>query len=448
MEEVCLKNNWKLQHFYCILADMKTKRWQYLAIYLCLVLLIFTCFSCKSLSQEGRHFSQAKKQIKVYAYADAISSLAMAIHIDPAYEKAILLLVETFPKALAWYTAEITVSSGRSDIDSLDKAAKAYGAFVSIDSSVKLISGVLNPKTGMSLRLSVPDYRSEYFSAAELAAEAHYNRGINYLNQGGRDQAKLAVSDFLAVLAYFSDYRDARALELKARQIATIKLAVMPFSMSFTRFSGYDMSRKFQQEIIEEIRDDRSLMEFTSLIEPSVIDDIIWRRGVSNSRIFDDNIALMLAADLSANFIIAGNIRQFYPVGPTVYNSVVERTATIKATTDDVTKGLAKEVGESIEVKARYTFHRLYAGAEIRIIFKVLDADNRKSVYSYNLTEKQEDEKEWGENLEGDRRALTQNDITLINRSAGIIKSVTTLVDQAVEELSQDIFNRAKSYLR
>jgi len=410
--------------------------------------ILFLFSGCKTLfTPEGRFYGDAKSALRHRQYSQGIAYLSEALRLDPEYKKAILLLEESFVPGVRYYENEVRAVSGGADLNSLDRTAAAYTALVSMAESARSLPALVHPKTGRPLSYTVADYREQMARAREAAAEGHYQEGLRYAGMEGREAAKQASREFLKALEFVPGYRDAAQRETAARQEATQNVVFLPFRIRSGAYYGVDISRIIPETAMGEIQDDPAVMEYTNIVEQELVDQVIAAQKTAMSGLYDNATGVEIGKMVNANLILAGSVDNITWENPATYYKTQDRSADVPATAEDVLAGLAVTEGDLITVTAAVTRFHSRSSARFQVSYKLIDIESGTVVFSQSQVFETEDNERWGE-FEGDSRALTEEDLALLELWQEPVKKVPVLLGIISREAGERIASRLKGYLK
>lgn len=412
----------------------------------CAAALILSLAGCKTLfTSEGRYYREARYLAGSGEYAGALESLGRALLIDPSYEKALVLLIEVYPEAVAWYERELEELRGRSDIPSLDRKAETCAALVSIHATVQALPELRHPETGAPIRLYPRDYRAELEAARTEAAEGHYGEGIRLAARDSREDAKQASKEFLKVLEYRPGYRDAAERESAARLRAAQNLAVLPFTHDFSAVFESGVGREIRERLIASLTGDQVAMEYTNLVDQAVLKEALRSQREALSSLYDESAAVKVGRLVQANLVLSGKVEHLRRSEPDPETRVYEREAEVPATAEDL--GREPLEGETVTVGATVTCRRYSSSAGFRTVYTLNDLETGTIILSDTFSLEAGDEL-YRADYEGDPRALTAGDLEMIRDSRRRIKDPDTLLRTLAEEAGEEIARALRDYLR
>lgn len=159
--------------------------------------------------------ASSEKYLQKGQYEKAIDKSVKKLRKDPSNDKELYVLKEAYGKA---------TSFDRDRVDFLEKEGREENSIEIYDLYVRLDRRQDKLKTLPSSVLrgfTLVDYDSKLIASKEQAAEASYSLGIDYLEKGGRENARRAYREFETVTSIYSNYKDVDAKLSQARYEGT-----------------------------------------------------------------------------------------------------------------------------------------------------------------------------------------------------------------------------------
>ncbi len=198
--------------------------------------LVFICFILLSACSTGR------KALQQGNYYDALMKAVNRLSTDPENKKALDVLKEGYPLAIAYYQEEIDqILSGnepfkwKKTLDVMQSVNQISDEIRRIPAARKLIS---SPKT----------YTSELADVQSKAAQEFYNAGMDALNQKTRESAKQAYYSFMNAEGLVPGFKDSQQKMKLAKEIATTTIVVeqIPVNGKFEYSAQFFYDNVFQ----------------------------------------------------------------------------------------------------------------------------------------------------------------------------------------------------------
>ena len=246
-----------------------------------------------------------------------------------------------------------------------------------------------------AFRLVTPqNYNTEILETKEHAAEDYYNLAENTFQKEGRDNAKAAYSYFKKADRYYPNYKDARARMQDAYESAVVNVVINSvqdnsyFSNNNFGSYGYNYSNQyFQQTLITDLQNLAS-------------NNLYAARFYTDANIRQDNIQPDWVVDL--------RLRNMDIPRPRTTNYNRNASAQVQAGKDTSGKPVYQTVYATINI-TRYSF---IARATMEV--NITDLANGKNI-SYRSFDADYNWQEERASYTGDSRALSNNDLAIIN---------------------------------
>lgn len=166
---------------------------RYIGLILILCFIVSACTSSQKLLEKGR-------------YDDAIEKSVKALRKDPGDRDELAVLKEAYQKANTY---------DRDRIQFLEKEGRdenwmeIYRLYATLDARQDWVKSLPGELLG---QFDLKNYDDELIASKENAAEVSYQKGIEYLNRGDKQSARLAYREFENVSAFYNDYKDVKRL--------------------------------------------------------------------------------------------------------------------------------------------------------------------------------------------------------------------------------------------
>lgn len=416
---------------------------------LIIILTIFTLFQftgCKTFfTEEGKLYSQSKSMVRQKRYDLAISNLSMSIQIDPEYKKAILYIEEIFPESQEYYKRELRNLAEDNTLVVLDRKASIYTSLNNINRSMRNLPQLIQPKTKAVLTFKLEDYSNELETSILAAAEGHYQEGLRLYRDRSRENAKASSKEFLKVLEYIPNYKDAVSLEAKARTDAIQSVVFLPFRGDNYPAATLKINEYILDIIVSNITSDQEVMEYTNIVDHSLLKPILQTQQLALSGLFDESTSVEIGKLVSANLIFTGKTNKISFKKPSITHRKDHREAMVPAVFDDL--GREPLENEKITVEADIDLYRNNTEVKIFISFKLIDIETSTVLLSDSLLKTNSDTVFWAD-YEGDKRALSQDDLNMVNNKTRNVKDVEELLIEALRDLGLEVAGKLKNYLK
>ncbi|PKP23764.1 MAG: hypothetical protein CVU06_06595 [Bacteroidetes bacterium HGW-Bacteroidetes-22] len=210
------------------------------------VIILFTsCQSASKLLQEGR-------------YEKAAYSAAGHLKSNPSDEALQQILVESYNLTIHQYDSLINDADQSKSNDRFETQYASYRAVQELTATIRKLPANATQK------IKTVDYSREMSMVASRAAEERYNLGIKLLDQKNKADAYEAWENFKKAEEYDPNYRDVAQMTERAYEAA---LTLVEVSVSQERFPLYDINAAWLKQgliwNLETLRTNHTLLKFT-----------------------------------------------------------------------------------------------------------------------------------------------------------------------------------------
>ena len=157
----------------------------------------------------------SEKYLQKGQYDKAINKSVKKLRKDAGNDKELYVLKEAYTKANSFDMDRISFleKEGR-DENYLD----IYNLYIRLDNRQDRIKTL---PTSLMNEFEIIDYDDRLIASKEQAAEVSYERGLEYLERGDRESARMAYQEFDRVRSIYSNYKDVDAKLRESRYLGT-----------------------------------------------------------------------------------------------------------------------------------------------------------------------------------------------------------------------------------
>lgn len=172
------------------------------SIFLISFTLLLACASSEKLLQRGQYDKAIEKSVK-------------KLRKDPGKEKELNVLKEAYSKANSFDMDRISFleMEGRSE-----NYMEIYTLYQRLDHRQDRIKTL---PSSLLREFEIIEYDEQLIGSKEQAAEVSYQQGVEYLELGGRENARQAYYEFERVLSLYVNYKDTEQLMEEAQYLGT-----------------------------------------------------------------------------------------------------------------------------------------------------------------------------------------------------------------------------------
>lgn len=175
---------------------------RYIGLLLILCFVFSACTSSKKLLEKGR-------------YDEAIEKSVKALRKDPGDGDELAVLKEAYHKANTFDRDQIRFLENEERDENWIEIYNLYSALDARQDWIKSLPSQLISQ------FDLKNYDQQLIASKENAAEISYQKGIDYLNRGDKQSARLAYGEFERVNYIYTDYKDVNRLMSEAHFYGT-----------------------------------------------------------------------------------------------------------------------------------------------------------------------------------------------------------------------------------
>lgn len=166
------------------------------------VLILTGCNSSEKLLQKGEYDRAIEKAVK-------------KLRKDPGNDKELYVLKEAYTKANTFDLEQISFLEKEGRSENYVRIYQLYGRLDRRQDRIKTLpSRLLN-------EFRIVNYDDQLIASKEQAAENAYQQGLDYLDLGGKENARRAFYEFENVQSLYPNYKDVNRLQREAAYLGT-----------------------------------------------------------------------------------------------------------------------------------------------------------------------------------------------------------------------------------
>jgi hypothetical protein len=221
----------------------------------CIIAIMLSVSACNT----------AQKALDKGDYERSAQMTINKLRSKPSDKKARRVFEQAWPLALEWNQDQIDMLMRSNDPFKWDKIADSYTSLERLSVEVRRCPACLEMVD------RPPSYADEILEANSKAAEAHYNAGVQLMNNPSRSDARTALSHFRDADRRVAGYRDINERIIEALEIATLKVLVEHMPVHLRR---YEVSNDyFRDEVYNFLEKDNRLNPYVRFYRPEEVDD-------------------------------------------------------------------------------------------------------------------------------------------------------------------------------
>ena len=303
-------------------------------------------------------------------------------------ENATKALAIVYSHAQERHLKKITAYNNDAGINKWDKLISEYNILQNMYDAIDNSEAAGNLVTPVN-------YQQELTAARESAAEDYYREGNNYLRNNTRDDARKAYAAFKKAGSLVKNYKDSKAKMDEAYNSSIVEVVINPIQDNSFFFNtgwgnmGYNYSNEyFQQNLVRDLGG-----KYATRYPARFYTEWEARR---------DNVQPDWVVDLT--------LRNMDIPRPNVYNYSRNLSKQIEIGKDTTGKPIYKTVHATLNIqKQSFT-------ARAQLDINIVEVATRRNI-AYNSYSDNFDWQEEMATYTGDKRALSNNDLALLNNN-------------------------------
>jgi hypothetical protein len=356
--------------------------------------------SCKS----------AKKSLKRGDYDESVV-LAVSRLNDNARSSSANILKEAYPMAVQQHLEDLRRNEASTDPFKFERTADIY-------SQLNTLYNAIDGCTPCQRLVDAKSYFDQEEEARQEAATVRYNAGEARLNQGGRENARLAFNHFEIASQQIPNFRNVDQKLDEAYNEASFKVVV---EQVLVTSRTYQLSNEyFQDRVNEFLQSNRRLNKFVQFYTPSEATD---------QKVRPDHVVTLQFDD--------------FAIGQTL----IETKTEVVTSKDSVKVGEATVDGKKVEVfntvTAKLTKSRKTVLSGGLLDMQIRDFSTKRIIYQDKIPGEFSWVCEWG-NFNGDERALSADQ----KRISTVRELMPPAPQQLFVEFSKPIYGQLTSNLK
>lgn len=356
-------------------------------------MFLLACKSTRKLYEQGNYER---------AFYSAIDDLKK----NPSNSKALSILPDAYSAASRMHLNQINASKSGS-ANNVQKLDQIYGSYLALQRMFDAVQST----PGAFQAIRAKNYSEELEEAANNAATVHYDRGLDFMDRGGKKNAQRAYEEFRDADSYVPGFKDVVERKEEALDLAITRVAVNNINQ---QFGFYTVNGAYlDNELLRELNNigDRTYHVFYNE----------YSNALKDVRV-DQYMDLMMT---DIWFGSPASNKSSY---------TVSKEITVTGPKDSVYK---QTVYATVNVERQVVEARSVLGC------RVTDAETRRLIFTDRFPAKYTWENQMG-TFTGDSRALSERDKAIIN---GAFKNPPSY-DELYRELTRQILNDFNTRMR
>jgi len=380
-------------------------------------LFVLVFFGSSIYAQSHRELTKdAEKAYESQRFDEAVFLSINALMKEPTFSKVIEVLQLALPAAIRTNEGKIaqlkesTASfSGDNTVEDCQEIVQRYNTLIKINDNL-LNLPVIQPKKGGPVKFETKSYNSELREAKdalmankELAAEQHYQSGLDLLKISDIEKSKAAAKEFKKALSFVPDYKDASSMYEQARKLGIKRIAIIPFENKSGKNQYGAIGEMMTDQIITDLIQNKTAMEFVEIISRDQLQQVMQEQNLGSSGIISENSAIELGKVLGVNELLIGQITQITSSETSTTSKVYKNENTIYSKQGNY------------QVYAEVTEYQKGASASINGSYKIIDVKTAKMITGDSFKKDYSFLSHWG-TFRGDEQALSYSSRNLCSQ--------------------------------
>jgi TolB-like protein len=374
-------------------------------------------------------WSRAQRAYDRGDVTESINLAAEALRRNHGYEDAVVFLLDVLPRSYDDHYQRAQRAEGTNDWPS---AYEHYRTIQRLSSGVATLRPQPHPETGERIAIPTRDVGHELATAANNAAEHHYQRALSLEEEG---RTRDAAREYTRAMEIVPDYRDAAARYEGVRVAAVRRIAVMPFE---TRVAGaaWAVGDMVTDHIIHEVMSDPANLEFLDLVSRDAINLLMEEHGLVRRGVVDPGSAPEAGRVLGVHTLVYGNVVSLATEGPGESSEIRQHSGEIT------------ESGRTMTIRAVVRITTRRAAARISANYRSIDAQTGSILTSGQAQAEEEGVIRFC-TFQGNERAVPRSTRRLCTHEPDdALPLMDELVQRAAEKVAKSVAAEIVAYFR
>lgn len=415
-------------------------------IKICLFLIILG--GCASMMQYGKLETAARKHYNAGNYDNAVAVCAQSLKLKPEYDKAQLLMQESFRLAKDSHLNNIKNQETNISKFKWDGIVNEYNSLISLNQTVNSLPPLTDKKTGQTIKFEISDYSEQLNQAKQKAAESHYLEAVELSKKEGLDIQKHAAKEFKKAESYVPGYKNCAEMYEKCRKAGIKRIAIIPFENKSGKAHYGAISEMITDNIISNIMNDPSAMEFLEIISRDQLETVMREQQLGVSGIIDEKSVVQLGQILGVHEMVSGQITQIIHTPERTTTTELQETEKVVVGQEKYIDNKGKQQTRSVwgDVYAQVKKFKKVAQATINGSYKIVEIKTAKLIKSDSFKGDDYFLSEWAK-FSGDEKALSKSTRNLL-KAEEFAPAEEAMVNDAANDLSKKLATALKDYAR
>lgn len=270
------------------------------------------------------------------------------------------------------------------------------------------------PKKKVSLEFDKINVSSELEAAQKsldesigLAAEMHYNRGIELTESTTREGQKAAAKEFKKAAKYISSYKDCSIRYIEAKKKATTRVAIIPFENKSGTFEFGSVGEITSDKLRAAILNNSEASEFIEIYTRDQLNLVFQEHNLNMDEIVNQESIAKYGEAMGIHMIITGKVMQISAENrQTIKDAAVITKKSVVVGQENYinSKGKQRTRNRWGDVYARNYYHHKSSVASITGSFEMIDIETARILASSQFRDQYEWTNNWS-TYTGDQRA-------------------------------------------
>ena len=278
------------------------------------------------------------------------------------------------------------------------------------------------------------------------AAQMHYDKGIELSSTSSIESNKEASRHFRWANMYVKDFKDSQTRYESSKNLGTTRMGIIAFENSHQARSYGDLGSVTSENLIGKLLHG-SQFEFFQIVSRDQLNLILQEQQLNLSGLMDETSTVDVGQLKGVHVLLVGKINTAAADRQSLQPKSLNLEEKVPAGKEKYTDsdGIEKERTLYKTVHAVVTVYTKAAQASTTGSYKILEVETGAIIKAGTVKGDYKWAHEWAK-YTGDKRALSGKFKTLVTKSDIAFPLNTTLVQNAIENLSNNLSNEIRSY--
>ena len=413
---------------------MKCTYWRFSVLFF--FIIIFS--SCGIFIEGYNEYGTAKNYYKERNYHQAALHASKSLKIKAKNKRALVLFENSYQLAVQEHRSNIKDLETIEDDSKWPRLYHAYDELQYLSDELVSLMPLVQVTFGYDLDLPLQDCNKELNRIGPLAAEYHYERGLEYRQERDKESQKSAAKAFKSAQQFVPNYKNSKELYDETRSAALITLLILPFE------GDHNLVDYIRDRMI--ITQTNASKEFLQIITRDQLSTILLERNLVQTGI-TQNDYLEVGKLAGANQILSASLSTTHRPSETITVEDIKQEKKVvvrkEKYVDDDGVEKTKKIKETVYVTIDH--YKKSAESNLRLTYRITDINNGLPIYSGKVRTHAKFFHEWA-TYEGDKRALSSKYERLVQKEEKFAPSRSELHMEAASTLPNRLMKKISDH--